>query len=205
MLIAHTHPLRTSRFIQTLLAALTLLMAELDVQAQEPDKPKRSEWIFDVTGLECGACVYQVQQAIQDAKGVFEVEVLQTQDGYAKVGFDPKVVSEHQLAQVVREAFGLHGVPCLLKLRLSIPAYTSKEIAAKVDAVFAAWKQWVEVTPLDPAKGEFVLQFKPLAADPKRKGAQGWDISKLEKELRAPAPEGLGLAIRIGQPELPDF
>lgn len=181
-----------------------MVLSDSNAAAQSPDKPKRSEWIFDVTGLECGACVYQVQQAIKDAKGVSEVEVFQTQDGYAKVAFDSKVVSEHQLAQAVREAFALHGSPYLLRLRLSIPAYTSKETAAKVDAVFVTWKQWVDVKPFDQAKGEFVLQFKPLAADAKQQGPQGWDISKLEKALKAPAPDGLGLAIRIGQVEMKD-
>lgn len=195
-------PFRTRVVVLPFLTGLALLLADWNATAQSPDKPKRSEWIFDVTGLECGACVYQVQQAIKDTKGVAEVEVFQTQDGYAKVAFDPKVVSEHQLAQAVRGAFALHGSPYLLRLRLTIPAGTTKETAAKVEAVFATWKPWVDVKPFDQAKGEFVLQFKPLAADAKQQGPQGWDISKLESALKAPAPDGLGLAIRVGQPEM---
>ena len=171
----------------------------MSIAISAEDKPKPSELTFDVAGLECGSCVYSVYQAIKETKGVHDVEVMQTTDGYAKVVYDPKVVSEHQIAQAVREAFPLHGSPYLIKLRLRIPAYSGNGLAARVDAVFVRWRNWVDVEPLDRATGEFVLQFKPLDQNPAIAGPQGWTIAHLTRALKAPAPEGLGLEVVIGQ------
>ncbi len=154
---------------------------------------------FDVTGLECGACVYAVQQAIRETKGVSDVEVMQTTEGYARVVFDPKVVTEHQIAQSVREAFPLHGAPYLIKLRVRLPAYAKDGVSAKVDVVFARWQKWVVVKPVNKEKGEFLIQFKPLEKDSKAAGPQGWSLTELTRALKAPAPEGLGLELVIGQ------
>jgi copper chaperone CopZ len=181
---------------------LLLLLAGIGLSATSSlaqGKPQPAELIFDVSGLECGACVYSVQQALKEAKGVSDVEVMQTPDGYARVVFDREIVSEHQLAQAVREAFPLHGSPYLIKLRLRIPAYAKADIAAKVDAVFAKWQKWVDVKPTDKARGEFLVQFKPLQKDPKANGPQGWTLAELTQALKAPAPEGLGLEVAVGQ------
>ncbi|OYW77095.1 MAG: hypothetical protein B7Z37_05470 [Verrucomicrobia bacterium 12-59-8] len=61
---------------------------------------------FYISGVECGSCVYVVQQSISETKGVSDATVVQVIDNYANVVFDPKVVSEHQIAQAVREALG---------------------------------------------------------------------------------------------------
>lgn len=181
------------------LALLMLALTAPGTALGAEDKPKPTELIFDVTGLECGACVYSVYQAIKDIKGVSDVDVLQTTDGYAKVAYDPKLVSEHQIAQAVREAFPLHGLPYLIKLRVRIPAYIKADLAAKVDAVFGQWQKWVEVKPTDKAKGEFLVHFKPLTKDPKASGPQGWSLTELTLALKAPAPAGLGLEVLVGQ------
>jgi copper chaperone CopZ len=178
---------------------LALCLAAPGSNSGAEDKPKPTELIFDVTGLECGACVFTVHQAIKDTKGVSDVEVLQTTDGYAKVAYDPDVVSEHQIAQAVREAFALHGSPYLLKLRVRVPAYTQADHAAKVDAVFASWQKWVDVKPTDKAKGEFLIQFKPLEKGAKANGPHGWTLAHLTSSLKASPPQGLGLEIVIGQ------
>jgi len=186
-------------FVPFVLSLIAATAVQLATNACGEDKPKPSELVFDVTGLECGACVYSVYQAIRETKGVSDVEVMQTTDGYAKVAFDPKVVSEHQLAQAVREAFPLHGLPYLLKLRIRIPAYAKNGHAAKVDAVFTRWQQWAVVKPIDKTKGEFIIQFKPLEKDSKGAVPKGWSLAELTRALKSPQPEGLGLEILIGQ------
>lgn len=189
------------RFYSAAVIGIVLLAKVLfvPVAGRAEDKAKPAELIFDVTGLECGACVYSMHQAIKDTKGVSDVEVMQTTDGYAKVTFDPKLVSEHQLAQAVREAFPLHGSPYLIKLRVRIPAYTRPEQAARVDEVFARWQKWVEVKPTDKAKGEFLIHFKPLEKDSKATGPQGWTLAHLMQALKASAPKGSGLEVTAGQ------
>lgn len=164
------------------------------------EKPKSAQVVFNVAGLECPACVYSVYQSIKEAKGVSDVDVMQTTDGYAKVSYDPKIISEHQVAQAVRGAYPLHGTPYLISLRLRVPDYAKPGCGAKVDAVFAAWTKWVEVKPFDPANGEFRIQFKALESDTKTVGPRGWNLAQLTKALSAPAPDGFGLEVVIGQP-----
>jgi copper chaperone CopZ len=164
------------------------------------EKPKSAQVVFDVAGLECPACVYSVYQSIKEAKGVSDVDVIQTTDGYAKVTYDPQIISEQQVAQALREAYPLHGTPYLIGLRLRVPDFAKPGFAAKVDAVFTAWTKWLEVKPLDPAKGEFRIHFKPLESDGKTVGPKGWNLAQLTKALTGPAPEGLGLEVTIGQP-----
>ena len=67
------------------------------------DKPQPVTRTFYVAGVECGSCVYVVQQSVSETKGVSDAMVLQVIDNYANVTFDPKVVSDHQIAQAVLE------------------------------------------------------------------------------------------------------
>lgn len=53
-------------------------------------------------------------------KGIQDVTVVQIIDNYANVTFDPAVVSDQQIAQAVREAYPLHGMPYLATLKLSV-------------------------------------------------------------------------------------
>jgi copper chaperone CopZ len=161
------------------------------------DKPQPVTRTFFVSGVECGSCVYMVQQAVSEAKGVSEVSVVQVIDNYANVTYDPKMVSEHQIAQAVRDAIPIHGMPYLATLKLRVPAYAKS--ASKVDALFARWKDWLEVERVDKAKGEFVLHFLPLKADAKKAGPQGWSLAQFTEAMKAPAPKGLGLEFTLEQ------
>lgn len=169
-------------------------------KAQEPSSPQKV-LIFDVTQVECGSCVYVVQQAIQETDGVTEVEVMQTREGYARVCYRPDQVTAHQIAQAVRETYQLHGAPYLMRLPLTIPAYHDEGTARKVDALFERWKKWILVKPVHRAKGIFVIEFQPLERDSASKGARGWDLEAFQRELTSRSPEGLGLEISIGQKE----
>lgn len=146
------------------------------------DKPQPVTRTFYVSGVECGSCVYVVQQAVGEAKGVSDVTVVQVIDNYANVTFDPRVVSEHQIAQAVREALPIHGMPYLATLKMFIPDYIKN--AAKVEAVFAGWKDGVEIEPVNKAKGELVLHFLPLKADPKKTGPQGWNLAQFTEAMK---------------------
>jgi hypothetical protein len=91
---------------------------------------------------------------------VSDVAVVQVIDSFANVTFDPQLVSEHQIAQAVREAYPLHGMPYLATLKLRLPDYAKH--AAKADAVLTRWKDWITVKRVDQTKGEFEIHFLPL-------------------------------------------
>lgn len=131
---------------------------------------------FYVSGIECGSCVYMVQQAVTETKGVSSVTVVQIIDKYANVTFDPSVVTDHQIAQAVREAYPLHGTPYLATLKLCVADYAKN--AAKVDGLFAAWKDSLKVEVIDKAKGELVVHFLPMPSDEKKTGPQGWTFAE---------------------------
>lgn len=137
---------------------------------------------FYVSGVECGSCVYAVQQSVTETKGVADVMVVQLVDAFAKVTFDPKIVSDQQIAQAVREAYPLHGMPYLATLKLRMPGYAQN--AAKVDGLFAAWKQSVTMEVTDKAKGELVIHFLPLEAGAKKAVPQGWSLVKLTEATK---------------------
>ena len=131
---------------------------------------------FYVSGIECGSCVYMVQQSVAETKGVEDVTVVQIIDNYANVTFDPAVVTDHQIAQAVREAYPLHGMPYLASLKLTVADYAKN--AAKVDGLFAAWKDSLKLEVIDKTKGELVVHFLPLDADEKKAGPQGWKFTQ---------------------------
>lgn len=146
---------------------------------------------FYVSGVECGSCVYVVQQSISETKGVSDATVVQVIDTYANVVFDPKAVSEHQIAQAVREALPIHGMPYLATLKLHVPDYAKH--ASKVDGLFARWKGWVELETVDKTKGELLIHFNELKIDAKKTGPQGWSLAQFTAAMKSPEPNGLGL------------
>lgn len=166
----------------------------LPLAAGNPELAQRTFW---VSGLECGTCVYMAHQSMTETKGVAEVEIAQMLESAARVTFDPKVVSEHQIAQAVRDSIPVHGTPYLATLKLRIPAYSQAGQAARVNALFARWKKWIEVEILDEREGQLAIRFRPLDKDPKTQGPRGWSLALLEQTLKAPAPAGLGLDYRI--------
>lgn len=181
--------------------AILSTFALLTCASMAADKPAPpAQTVFLISGLECGSCVYMVQYALSQTSGVKEAEVMQTSDNFAKVSFDPKVVSEHQLAQAVRDAPALHGTPYLATMKLRVSGLARDGNAAKVKALFNRWKQWVEMEVWDEREGEIVLRFQPLEPDAKGVLPRGWSPALLSEALQAPAPKGLGLKFEIVEP-----
>lgn len=189
---------------------MTVLSGWVASATAADDKAELVNRTFYISGLECGSCVYMAQQAISETKGVNEVEVVQMLDSFAKVTFDSKALSEHQIAQSVREAIPLHGTPYLASLKVRIPQYAEGGNKVLVQAMFGRWKEWLEVDVMDEREGELVLHFLPLPALAETKealakaktmavakGPQGWSLAMLDEALRAPSPKGLGLEYRL--------
>jgi copper chaperone CopZ len=147
---------------------------------------------FYVSGVECGSCVYMVQQSIGETKGVEDVQVVQIIDNYAQVTFNPKTVSDHQIAQAVREAIPLHGTPYLATLRVKMADYAKHKAA--VDKHFAGWKGSVTFVPSLEVKDEFAVHFEPLKSDTKKPGPQGWSLAVFTKAM-----EALGVSFMLVQ------
>jgi copper chaperone CopZ len=147
---------------------------------------------FYVSGVECGSCVYMVQQSIGETKGVDDVQVVQIIDNYAQVTFNPTAVSDHQIAQAVREAIPLHGTPYLATLRVRMPDYAKHKAA--VDRLFAGWKGFVTLVPSLEVKDEFTIHFEPLKADTKKSGPQGWSFAGFTEAMK-----GLGVGFTLVQ------
>lgn len=177
--------------MQSLRILLTTILF-LSSIAWAEDKPQPVTRTFYVSGVECGSCVYVVQQSVSETKGVSDAMVVQVIDNYANVTFDPKVVSDHQIAQAVREALPIHGMPYLAMLKMKVADFATNE--PKVKALFSGWKKWVEVEAVDKAKGEVLLHFLPLEADEKKAGPQGWRM-----ELLTEAAKKAGLKFTLEQ------
>ena len=178
------------------IASLLLLVSPLI--GQEKPKPKK-ETIFQVEGMECPSCVYMVQQSLTETAGVENVQVDQGfLGGTAKVSYDPKQVSEHQIAQAVREAVPLHGNPYLAMLQVNVSGYAKADNASQIKALFEASKQWVDFIVLDEAKGQLLIRFHPLEPDAKGVLPKGWSLAsftdllkklELKYEIVEPRPE----------------
>jgi copper chaperone CopZ len=180
------------------LACVVFLSAAL-ARAEEAAHPRQLS--FFVSGVECPSCVYVIQQALTETKGVSEAEVIQMSESEAKVSFDPAIASEHQLAQALREALALHGVPYLATLKVRIPGYSREAHASKLAVVFARWQESVKIEPLDGHEGTFVIRFLPLETDARKSGPQGWSLGQLAQAITAPAPKGLGLTFEVIRPQ----
>jgi copper chaperone CopZ len=137
---------------------------------------------FFVKGMECGSCVYMVQQSVTATPGVSDANVVQLLDSYANVSYDPKVLSEHQVAQAVREGTALHGTPYLATLKVSVPEFSRH--AVKIEAAFTKWKDAVWLDVLDRDQGQLEIHFHELKPGPKKAGATGWSLALLEETLK---------------------
>ncbi len=157
------------------------------------DKAAPAKAVFVVSGLECGSCVYMVQHQLSQTPGIAEVEVLQGLEGFACVNYDPKLVSEHQIAQAVREAPGLHGMPYTATMKLRVPGFSQN--IAKVKALFETWKPSIELVVWDEHAGEIIVNFNELKKDAKGAFPRGWSLAQLTKGLQE-----LGLKFEILSP-----
>jgi len=183
-----------------LLLTTSFLLSATSLIAEE--KPKPTTLTFYVGGVECPSCVYSVNYSISQLKSVSDVTAGQFIENYANVTFDPKVVSIHQIAQAVTDAAPLHGVPYQATMKLFIPDYAKEQNSRKVDALFAQWKSLVEVETVDRAAGEFIVHFQPLKLNEKKAGPQGFKHEDLLNALQGPAPQGLGLKIRLAEEKI---
>ncbi len=132
------------------LLLITAFFATALHAADKPAPAKEANTVFVISGLECGSCVYMVQNQLANTDGINEVEVLQGLEGFARVKFDPKRLSEHQIAQAVREAPGLHGMPYIASMKLRVPGFSQH--AAKVKALFEKWKPMIELEVWDEGR-----------------------------------------------------
>ncbi len=161
--------------------------------AHAGEKPAPAKAVFVVSGLECGSCVYMVQHQLSQTPGIAEVEVLQGLEGFACVNYDPKLVSEHQIAQAVREAPGLHGMPYTATMKLRVPGFSQN--IAKLKALFETWKPSIELVVWDEHAGEIIVNFNELKKDAKGAFPRGWSLAQLTKGLQE-----LGLKFEILSP-----
>lgn len=148
---------------------------------------------FMVSGLECGSCVFMVQHQLSQTSGIAKAEVLQGLEGFARVSYDPKALSEHQIAQAVREVPGLHGTPYIASMKLRIPGFSQK--ADRVKALFQKWRPWVEMVVWDGQAGEIIVNFHELKKDAKGAFPRGWSLSMLADGL-----SGMGMKWEIIAP-----
>lgn len=190
--------------MKNLLAALALLGAltlGTSAAGQPGVTPHPVTLTFYIAGMECGACTDFINQSVFQVKGVKEVQPQEL--GCLNISFDTHVASAHQIAQAVSEALFLHGKPYEATLRFRVPDYAREGNAARVDAIFAARKDWVKVETVDRDKGEFAVHFLPLAVDKSKAGPQGWNPGHFGHPVHDPAPKGLGMAfalVKEGQP-----
>jgi copper chaperone CopZ len=172
-------------------SALLAFLLSLALHAEE--KPASTKTVFVVSGLECGSCAYMVQYQLSQTPGIVEVEVQQGLEDYASVCYDPKAVSEHQIAQAVREAPGIHGTPYIATMKLRVPGFSQN--AAKVKALFEKWKSSIELVVWNEHKGELIVNFAELKKDAKGTFPRGWSLAHLTKGLQE-----LGLKYEIISP-----
>lgn len=155
-----------------------------------PAKPTATTLTFYVAGVECPACVFSVNDSVRRLDGVEEVIDGQNNANFINVTFDPEKVSAHQIAQAVTDAFPLHGAPYVATMRLVVPGYGEGGNAEKVAAVFAKWKDWIDLEAAKPGKGELVVRFHPLANGDEKASVRGWDHVALSAALAQALPSG---------------
>ena len=143
---------------------------------------------FYVSGVECGSCVYLVEQAVREVPGVSRVSMVQSLENCVDVIFDPNIVSEHQIALALFTAPALHGTPYRAVLRMRMPDCGRQE--AKMTALFEQWKPWVELQVLDRIKGELAVHFLPLKTNTQKPEPQGWSVARFWEAFKEGLPEG---------------
>lgn len=178
------------RFLPFALICLFFVLASRVAADPAPSKPAESTLTFYVSGVECPACVFSVNDSVRRLDGVEEVIDGQNNANFINVTFDPGKVSAYQIAQAVTDAFPLHGAPYVATMRLLVPGYAEGGTAEKVAGVFAKWKDWVEFEAAKPGKGELVVRFRPLEGGNAKDSVRGWDHIALTTSLAQVLPAG---------------
>jgi hypothetical protein len=97
------------------------------------------------------------------------------------------------IAQAVREAPGLHGMPYIATMKLRVPGFAQH--ATKVKLLFDKWKPWIEVVVWDEHAGDLIVNFVELKKDDKGAFPRGWSLAQLSGHLRT-----LGLKYEVLSP-----
>jgi copper chaperone CopZ len=170
------------------LSALLLLSAVHfpELRAEPPVSVSRT---FYVSGVECGACVYLVELSVSACNGVLKADVTQAAEGVAVVTFDPRLVTEHQIARAISEAMPLHGSPYLSRLRIRVGEY-AKHVEALV-LLFQNWRELVRFEVLNRNNGELLVHFLPMESAASKNGAAGWSAVQFSQVLQAGLSPGL--------------
>jgi len=163
--------------------------------------PHTPTLVFHLAGLTGQKDEEAIEASVAKLPGVRKVSV-DSVHGLAQVRFDSHVVSYHQVAQALADAGTAVGKQFDPRLKIRVPAYAQDGNAAKVDAVFTGKRlnQRVHVEPVDKAKGEFLVRFLPLQADPGGTGPQGFNGGHLHHPINDPPPRGLGLEMSYETP-----
>ena len=164
---------------------LLWLVAGTTVRADAPSVSRS----YRLLGVECGGCVYMVEHALRETKGVTAVEVTQGVECRATVTYNPLLVWDHKVAQAVHEATPIHGEPYTAQLKLRIRSYA--EHATAVHAAFEHWKDSVSVAVLDADKGELLVSFLPLKLSSRSEGNKGWSLSLWAEAAKNSTPRGI--------------
>jgi copper chaperone CopZ len=186
-------------FLFTILAALMAVGISPAADTAKNDyayAPHTPTLLSHLSGLAGQKDEEAITAAVAKLPNVRKVSV-DTAHELARVRFDSHVVSYHQVAQAIVDAgtaVGKQFDPCL---KISVPEYARNGNAAKVDGIFAGKRlnQRVRLEPLDKAKGEFLVHFLPLQANPAESGPQGFNGGHLHHPVSDPPPRGLGLEL----------
>jgi len=186
---------RVSIIVAYLAMAITRRIDAADAPSDnEPHQPHTPTLIFYISAATGQNDLNVIRYAIKQLQSAVLIQ-MNTDRGYVRVRFDSHAVSYHQVAQAISDAgSSLHKQydPCLV---FSVPDYAKPGNAANVDAIFAGKRlnQRVHLTPVDKAKGEFLIHFLPLTVDPHVAGPQGFNGGHLHHPISDPPPRGLGL------------
>lgn len=161
-------------------------------------KPHPITATFFIANMHCCSCADLITESVRRVPGVSRVDC-QPLDGHVLIAFDTHVSSYHQIAQAIQDTPPVHGEKYEPTLRFSVPAYAKADNAAKVDAVFAKRAARVKVELRHRARGEFILHFLPLMADPKKTGPQGWNAGHFGHAIHDAPPKGLGLEFQMAR------
>ncbi len=147
---------------------------------------------FFIPGMECGSCVFLVQQAAAAVDGVKDVQVFQLVDGFARVTFDSERATEHGIAQAIREAPAGHGTPYLATMRYRIAQEKRRAQATK--ALLEGFSKWIEISESD--KGG-VIAFRPLGF---KERSGGWSVKRVEAKLKSSFHGDFSFELLEGKP-----
>jgi hypothetical protein len=181
-------------FCVTLFCSLAGIAAPVTETNDEVRQPHTPTLIFYLSGVEDQKDADALRASVQKLKSA-SVRDVSTNRSYVRVRFDSHIVSYHQVAQAIADAgtdMGKSYDPCAIFL---VTGYAQTNNAARVDAIFAGKRlnTRVTVTPLDKAKGKFLVHFLPLKIDSTVTAPQGFNGGHLHHPISDPPPRGLGL------------